>query len=58
MQPLLQELTHYLIDSGMTCSVEDNEPATLRNGIKCEVLLNNLLDYMIGAGYVSTTKTS
>ena len=58
MQPLLQELTHYLIDSGMTYSVEDNKAPTLRDGIKCEVLLNNLLDYMIGAGYVSPTKTS
>jgi hypothetical protein len=55
-QALVNELTSHLIDTGMTFSTEDNQPATLRQ-VKVEVLLHNLLDYMIGAGYASPTKT-
>ena len=54
-QALITELTHHLIDQHMTFSIEDNLPATLRP-VKCEVLLNTLLDYMIGAGYASADK--
>ena len=56
MQPLVQELTSHLIDQGMTYSTEDGNAPTLRP-VKVEVLLNNILDYMIGAGYASPTKT-
>lgn len=56
-QALVQELTHHLVDQGMTYSNEDGSPVTLRP-MKVEVLLNNLLDYMIGAGYASPTKTN
>lgn len=56
-QALVRELTSHLVDQGMTYSVEDMEPPTLRP-VKVEVLLNNLLDYLIGAGYASPTKTN
>lgn len=56
-QALVQELTYHLIDQHMTYSIEDNKPPTLRP-VPCEVLLHTLLDYMIGAGYASTTKTN
>lgn len=56
-QALVKELTSHLVDQGMTYSVEDMEPPTLRP-VKVEVLLNNLLDYLIGAGYASPTKTN
>jgi hypothetical protein len=55
-QALIFELSSHLVDQGFTWSIEDNKPPTLRDGIKAEVLLTNLLDYMIGAGYASPTK--
>lgn len=55
-QALVQELTSHLVDTGMTYSTEDNESPTLRE-VKVEVLLHNLLDYMMGAGYATPTKT-
>jgi len=57
-EALIRELTFHLIDEHFTWSVEDCKPAVLRDGIKCEVILNTLLDYMIGAGYVNPTKVS
>ena len=57
-EAIISELTNHLIDEHFTWSVEDCKPATLRDGIKCEFLLNTLLSYMIGAGYVSETKVS
>ena len=53
---LIQELTSHLVDSGMTYSIEDNQPPTLRE-VKAEVLLHNILDYMMGAGYATPTKS-
>jgi hypothetical protein len=55
-QALVQELTSHLIDQGLTYSIEDNESPTLRP-VKAQLVLNTLLDYMIGAGYASPTKT-
>jgi hypothetical protein len=55
-QALIQELTSHLIDQGMTYSTEDEQTPTVRP-VKTSVLLQNLLDYMIGAGYASPTKT-
>jgi hypothetical protein len=56
-QSLTFELTSHLVDQGFTWSTEDNKPPTLRDGIKADLLVSNLLDYMIGAGYASPTKT-
>jgi hypothetical protein len=55
-QALVQELTSHLIDQGLTFNAEDNESPTLRP-VKAQLVLNTLLDYMIGAGYASPTKT-
>jgi hypothetical protein len=55
-EALISELTNHLIDEHFTWSIEDCKPATLRDGIKCELLLKTVLDYMIGAGYVNETK--
>jgi hypothetical protein len=52
---LKQEITSHLIDSGFTFSTENGDPVVIRP-IKVDVLLNTLLDYMIGAGYAGTTK--
>lgn len=57
-EALINELTNHLIDEHFTWSVEDCKPATLRGGIKCEVILKTVLDYMIGAGYVNPTEVS
>jgi hypothetical protein len=46
-EALISELTNHLIDEHFTWSVEDCKPATLRDGIKCEVLLKTVLSYMI-----------
>jgi hypothetical protein len=56
-QALVQELTYHLIDQHMTYSIEDCKPPTLRP-VSCQVLLNTLLDYMIGAGYASPYKSN
>lgn len=55
-QSLRQELKAYLIDQSMTYSAEKEwlgEPVVMRE-VPVDVMLNNLLDYMIGKGYVST----
>ena len=53
---LRQELKHHLIQSNMTFSSENEwagQPTVMRE-VSVDVMLNNLLDYMIGAGYVQT----
>jgi len=50
---LIEELTIHLINSHMTFSTEDMQPPTLRP-VKVEALLECLLNYMIGEGYVRT----
>ena len=57
-EALIRELTFHLIDEHYTWSVENCEPAVLRDGIKCEVILKTLTDYLIGAGYVNQNKVS
>jgi len=52
---LKREIISHLIDSGFTFSTENGDPVVIRP-MKADVLLNTLLDYMIGAGYASTTK--
>lgn len=52
---LKTEITSHLIDSGFTFSTENGDPVVIRP-MRVDVLLNNLLDYMIGAGYASTNK--
>jgi len=52
---LKTEITCHLIDSGFTFSTENGDPVVIRP-MRVDVLLNNLLDYMIGAGYASTNK--
>jgi hypothetical protein len=54
---LKQELTYHLIQSGLTYSIEDNKPPTIRP-VQVNLVLDTLLDYMMGAGYASTTKGS
>jgi hypothetical protein len=57
---LKTELIEHLIDSGFTLapySLVENEPPILRP-VKVQVLLDCVLDYMIGAGYASPTKTT
>jgi hypothetical protein len=55
-QALVQELTAHLVDQGLTYSTEDMQPPTLRP-VKAQLVLDTILDYLIGAGYASTTKT-
>lgn len=57
-EALINELTNYLIDEHLTWSIEDCKPATLRDGIKCEFLIQTILDYMTGAGYDIKTPVS
>jgi hypothetical protein len=57
-EALISELTNYLIDEHLTWSIEDCKPATLRDGIKCEFLIQTILDYMTGAGYDIKTSVS
>lgn len=52
---LKTEITSHLIDSGLTFSTENGDPVVIRP-MKAEVLLDSLLDYMIGAGYATTTR--
>lgn len=54
---LKQELALHLVDSGLTYSIEDNKPPTIRP-VAVNLLLDTLLDYMIGAGYASERKIS
>jgi hypothetical protein len=54
---LKQELTYHLVQSGLTYSIEDEKPPTLRP-VQVNLLLDTLLDYMIGAGYASSRKGS
>jgi hypothetical protein len=53
---LKQELAYHLVQSGLTYSIEDEKPPTLRP-VQVNLLLDTLLDYMIGAGYASSTKS-
>jgi len=53
---LKQELSYHLVQSGLTYSIEDEKPPTLRP-VQVNLLLDTLLDYMIGAGYASSTKS-
>ena len=51
---LRQELKVHLIRTAMTFSSEGEafgEPTVMRE-VEVDVMLNNLLDYMIGKGYV------
>ena len=57
-EALISELTNHLVDEHLTWSVEDCKPATLRDGIKCEVVIKTILDYMTGAGYDIKTSGS
>ena len=57
-EAIISELTNHLIDEHFTWSVEDCKPATLRDGIKCEVVIKTILDYMTGAGYDIKTSVS
>ena len=52
---LIEKLTVHLIKSNMTFSTEDMQPPTLRP-VKDEALLECLLNYMIGQGYVEYTE--
>ena len=54
---LKQELTYHLVQSGLTYSIEDNQPPTIRP-VQVNLVLDTLLDYMIGAGYASSRKGS
>jgi hypothetical protein len=54
---LKQELSYHLVQSGLTYSIEDEKPLTLRP-VQVNLLLDTLLDYMIGAGYASSRKGS
>jgi hypothetical protein len=54
-QALVQELTSHLIDQGLTLKAEAGDPVVVRP-VKADLLLNTLVDYMIGAGYASTTR--
>jgi hypothetical protein len=54
---VIQELSQHLIDSGYTYSTEANDPAYLKP-VAVEVLLRECLDYLTGAGYVNSTKTT
>lgn len=49
-----KEIKIHLINSGCTFSSEE-EPVVLRQ-ITVDVMLDTVLDYMIGAGYASPTK--
>ena len=54
---LRQELKHHLIRTGLTYSAEGEsfgEPTQIREQ-DVDNVLNNLLDYMIGEGYVQAS---
>lgn len=52
---LKAEIVCHMVDSGFTFSNENGDPLVIRP-MKVDVLLNNLLDYMIGAGYATTER--
>lgn len=54
-QALRMELESHLIDSGLTYSIEDGTPTVMRP-VPVKLVLDTLLDYMIGAGYASERK--
>jgi len=54
---LKDEIVFHLIQSGYTFSSENGDPVVIRP-MKVAVLLDSVLDYMIGAGYATTTKLS
>jgi hypothetical protein len=56
-QALVMELKQHLVDQGLTFNAEDALDPVVIRPMKADLLLTNLLDYMIGAGYASTTKT-
>lgn len=56
-QNLLTELKAHLVDQGMTFNNEDASDPLVIRPMRADVLLVNLLDYMIGAGYASPYKT-
>ena len=47
---LKQKLALHLVKNGFTYSVEDNEPATLRE-VKADDLISSLLGYLVIQGY-------
>jgi len=49
------EIKAHLVNSGCTFSPEE-EPIVLRN-ITVDAMLDTMLEFMIGAGYASPTKT-
>lgn len=55
-QALKQELTSHLIDSGLTMPTLDALDPVMLRPVNASIVLDTLLDYMIGAGYASERK--
>jgi hypothetical protein len=53
---LRQELKSHLIDSGLTLPTLDEQDPVLLRPVPATLVLDTLLDYMIGAGYASERK--
>jgi len=57
-ETLRQELKEHLVVSGLCLNAENPHDAVVVRSMNANLLVDTLLDYMIGAGYASVTRTS
>jgi hypothetical protein len=57
-ETLRQELKEHLVVSGLCLNAENPHDAVVVRSMNANLLIDTLLDYMIGAGYASVTRTS
>jgi hypothetical protein len=55
-QTLKDELKEHLVVSGLCLNTKEPGDAVVIRPMRAELLIDTLLDYMIGAGYASVTK--
>ena len=56
-QMLRQELKEHLIATGLCLNAENPHDAVVVRSMNADMMIDTLLDYMIGAGYASITRT-
>ena len=57
-QTLRQELREHLVVTGLCLNAENPHDAVVVRSMNADLLVDTLLDYLIGAGYASVSKTT
>jgi hypothetical protein len=57
-QTLREELKTHLVVTGLCLNAENPHDAVVVRSTKADIVIDTLLDYLIGAGYASVSKTT